>query len=136
SLRANDPAGAPLLLRGTLRWMLALTVPLAVAVAIAAPEIVHLVFGAGFESGATILAMQIFVLPLTAVAVAMGHALFVSHRNKQVVGTSMASTTVTTAAVIPGTLLLGTIGAPIASLIGRGLLTVLRIPTARKEFPG
>jgi O-antigen/teichoic acid export membrane protein len=135
-LRATDPASAPLLLRGTLRWMLALTVPLAIAVALAAPEIVLLVFGPGFESGAIVLGLQIFVLPLTAVAVAMGHALFVAHRNRQVVSTSMVSTTATTAAVIPGTLLLGTIGAPLASLLGRGVLTALRAPTASREFPG
>lgn len=135
-LRATNPGGAPLLLRGTLRWMLALTVPLAIAVALAAPEIVLLVFGPGFESGATVLGVQIFVLPLTAVAVAMGHALFVAHRNRQVVTTSIISTTVTTAAVVPGTLFLGTIGAPLASLLGRGLLTALRTPSANKEFPG
>jgi PST family polysaccharide transporter len=135
-LRSTNPAGAPLLLRGTLRWMLALSVPLAVATAIAAPEIVRLVFGPGFESGAVVLGIQICVLPLTAIAVAMGHALFVAHQNAKVVKTSIASTTFTTAAVVPGTLFLGIVGAPIASLLGRGLLTALRIPAARREFPG
>jgi O-antigen/teichoic acid export membrane protein len=135
-LRTTDPDRAPLLLRGTLRWMLAVTLPLAVATALAAPEIIRLVFGAGFESGSTVLGLQIFVLPFTAMAVALGHALFVVHRNRQVVSTSITSTTVTTAAVIPGTLLLGTIGAPIANLIGRILLVALRLPAARTEFPG
>jgi PST family polysaccharide transporter len=135
-LRANDPAAAPALLRSTLRWMLALTVPLAISVALTAPEIVRLVFGPGFESGAIVLGLQIFMLPLTAVAMAMGHALFVAHRNRQVISTSLTASVVSTASVIPGTLFLGTIGAPLASLTGRSVLMALRSPAVRREFPG
>ena len=135
-LRANDPSAAPALLRSTLRWMLALTVPLAIAVALTAPEIIRLVFGPGFESGAIVLGLQIFMLPMTAVAMALGHALFVAHRNKQVIASSLAATGLSTASVIPGTLLLGTIGAPLASLTGRTLLIALRGPAVRREFPG
>jgi O-antigen/teichoic acid export membrane protein len=135
-LRATNPSAATPILRGTLLWLLTLTVPFAVAVAIAAPEIMTLVFGPQFVDGTTVLVLQILALPLTASAVVTGHALFVTHRNKLVVTSSMVSTGTKMALVVPLTFAVGTRGEPIAHLASRVLLNIIRVPRALADYPG
>lgn len=133
-LRARNPEQATPLMRTMLLWLLAISLPLAVGVAIAAPEIMDLIYGSKYLDGAPVLAIAIFVLPLTAGAVVLGHGLFVTHRNRLVVTTSMASTLATTAMLIPATLGLGLIGAPIARLVGRSILVLTRMPAAIRDY--
>ncbi len=133
-LRTTNPEQATPLMRTMLLWLMALTLPLAVGIAIAAPEIMSLLYGSKYLDGAPVLAIACFTLPLTAAAVVLGHGLFVVHRNRLVVGTSMASTSATTAMLIPATLTLGLTGAPIARVCGRLLLVILRTPAALREY--
>jgi len=135
-MRATADPEASRTIRNVLAWLLFLTIPLAIGVALAAPSIVAIVFGSGFADGAPILAIRIFALPLTAIAMVSGHALFSAHRNRLVVGSSIGSTLATTAAIIPTTLAFGVWGAPVARLAGQGLLIALRLPVMVREYAG
>lgn len=134
-IRASDPAQADQLLRTTLRGLMALLLPMAVCVGISAPQVMHIVFGPGYSDGAIVLALAMLTMPLTAVAMALGHSLFVIHRNRLVIQSSVVSTGTTSALVVPGALFLGILGAPIARVIGRILLIAQRLPESLANYP-
>jgi O-antigen/teichoic acid export membrane protein len=131
----KDPAIVPTV-RGTLLWLLLLAVPLAIGTAIAAPTLLRIVYGSKFLDGAPVLSIMMFTLPITAVAVVLGHGLFAAGRNREVVTSSMTSTSVTSLAIIPATIGLGVLGAPLVRVLGRSLLVLLRRPQALRDYPG
>lgn len=135
-LGTRGRGSARALLQKAALWCLAVMLPIAVLVTVFAPQAIHLVFGPEYRESVSILAVGIWRLPLMALAVVAGLALFAAGEQRVELKTNALAIVAALALLYPAVLWLGPIGGPVAGTFRYVIAWFLRAPALREIYPG
>lgn len=135
-LTASTPAAAVPLVRKAVVWLLAASLPLSLLTTALSPQIVSVIFGSQYVAAAPILALAIWRLPLTCLAMLGTQSLLAVGQQTFVLRTFAISLVINLALMVPLIHFMGPIGAAVALTIRPMITFVLRLPAMRRYFPG
>jgi O-antigen/teichoic acid export membrane protein len=132
--RHSRSAAAPLLQKAAL-WCLVITLPVAVLTTVFAPQAVRLIYGPQYATASAVLAYGIWRLPLMALAVVAGNALFAAGRQDLELRTNAISIIAGLLLLYPLVLWLGPIGGALASSLRHLIAWLIRLPAVWRDYP-
>lgn len=135
-LSAQSAAAAVPLLRKSGLWLLLVTLPIALVTTVLSPLIVKVIFGDQYAAAGPILAVAIWRLPATCLAMLEGHSLLAIQRQSLVLRTGGLAMALSIAFIYPLVWFLGPLGGAIALVIRPILTFLFRAPMMVRSFPG
>lgn len=132
SYAAVDGGGRPQLVRRSVRGGLAVSVPVALLLTLAAAPLIDLLFGARFDEAAVVLSILVWKVPAAALGSTFSGVLLAQGRQRTLMWIQLTGAAVAATVVIPAALTVGIVGVAAGSVAASAVVAALLVRVGRR----